>query len=287
MIYCDLHTHSTFSDGTFTPEQIVKKAAELSLGAVALCDHNTTGGLLEFSESGKRNGVSAVPGIEISSTVFEKEVHVLGLFLKPEAFEKIESFCAAFAAEKDKSNAELIAKLNKKGFDISYDNLKSRFGKNINRAHIASELCKIGAVASMNEAFSTLLSKSGGLYTEPKKADFFDVLSLLKSVKAVSVLAHPLLNLSVAELETLLPFAKEAGLCAIETIYPLFSPEQSALCAELAKKNRLLQSGGSDFHGSNKPDISLGTGKGELKVPFEFFQELERLAERFQKKTNV
>ncbi|MGN1419798.1 MAG: PHP domain-containing protein [Acutalibacteraceae bacterium] len=272
---CDLHTHSIFSDGTFTPAEIVKEAEKIGLGAVALCDHNTTNGLKDFLSAGKHSSVITVPGIEFSTSYDEREVHLVGLFIDEEHFEKINSYCEKFHILKEESNKVLVARLCENGYIIDLEELKKKSGTtNINRAHIAAELVRKGYCESIKEAFKTLLSRSYGFYEPPQKCDIFDALSLLNETKTVSVLAHPLLNFKPNELEEFLPKAKEAGLDAIETRYSLFSPEDEKICSCFAEKFSLLQSGGSDFHAANKPDIRLGAGKGYLAVPFEFYEKL-------------
>ena len=150
-----------------------------------------------------------------------------------------------------------------------------------NRAHIAKLLTQKGYVKSERDAFDTILAKGAGFYTEPPRPDAFLVLDLIRSFGGVSVLAHPCLNLDKASLAAFLPKAKEAGLVGMEVLYPLFGAEQSAFLAELAGEHGLLASGGSDYHGTNKPDLFLGKGKGDLCVPFAFAEAIKQKVSAF------
>ncbi len=273
---CDLHTHSTFSDGTKSPEALVDEASALGLSAVALTDHNTLKGLLSFLSAAKQKKLTAVAGIEISSDYEGTELHIVGLFLKEEHYGAINSLLAEMKRNKEKSNVELVARLNAAGYLIDYDEVKaSATDGNINRAHIASLLTQKGYTESVKEAFDTLLAKGGGYYEEAKRIPSLKVISFLNSIGAVSVLAHPLVSMNEEALRAFLPQAREAGLDAIETHYSTYSREETALATELAHSYGLLESGGSDYHADRKPDIFLGVGRGTLAVPYSFYEALK------------
>ena len=278
MRICDLHTHSVFSDGTFTPAEIIKEAENNNISAVALCDHNTMSGCREFFKASKNSNVIAVPGVEFSADFFGTELHILGLFIDEKYFDYIDEKTQKYHELKEISNINLVKKLNENGYKIDYDYLKCKTPDGlVNRAHIASELTKLGYTKSNDEAFKTILSKKFGLYVPPKRIASFEVLEILNNINAVSVLAHPLLNLNKDKLNGFLKIAKEKGLKAIETRYSLFSEEDTVYLENLANEFGLLKSGGSDFHGLNKPDINLGTGKGNLIVPFEYYEKMHNL----------
>lgn len=274
---CDLHTHSVFSDGTFTPTELIHSAESIGLSAVALCDHNTVDGLSEFLKAAENKSVEAVCGCEFSVTFEEKELHLLALFINEKYFAEISEMMQRYNLLKEESNINLIDALNRAGFNISYDEIKAQTpnGK-FNRAHIAAELTRKGYTASIKEAFKTLLSKSGGYYKEPQRPDFFKMLEIISSMGAVSVLAHPFLNLDEERLSALLPLAKEKGLVAMECFYSLYDEETTKKSIELCDKFGLKYSGGSDFHGENKPDIRLGVGKGNLNIPYEWALNLKK-----------
>ncbi len=276
MLLCDLHTHSTFSDGTFSPEQILQLAKEAKLGAVALTDHNTIDGLKIFVEKSKDYGVEAVRGVEISADYGEKELHIVALFLKEEAFPQIESFLNVYLKRKEESNLMLAKRLKEAGYNVDYEKIKKENIGAINRVHFAKQLLNSGQVASIKEAMEGILSKKKGFYVPPKRFTSFEVIEFIKSINAVAVLAHPLLNLTKDELVEFLIEAKKHGLDAIETRYSAFSLEEQEYLEKLATKFNLLLSGGSDFHGTNKPNIAIGKGFGDLQVPLTFAENLKK-----------
>ncbi|MBR5309646.1 MAG: PHP domain-containing protein [Oscillospiraceae bacterium] len=267
---CDLHTHSNFSDGTLAPSEIIDLAIEAGLSAVALCDHNTVDGLLEFLYAAEGKEIEAIPGAEFSVDYNGTELHLLGLYILPEHYGEISEMMLGFIRRKEESNINLINALNKDGYMISYDEIKKKApNAKINRAHIAAELMSKGYIKSIGQAFEKLLAKNGGYYVEPKKISVWEMIDHLKSIGAVPVLAHPFLNLSEEQLLEFLPEAKKAGLVGMECYYSLFDEKKTEKAIKIADSFGLKRSGGSDFHGSNKPDIILGFGKGNLKVPFE------------------
>lgn len=269
---CDLHTHSTFSDGTFTPEEIVRSAKELGLAAIALTDHNTALGLPEFMKAGAEYGVRTIPGTELSTTYNRHEVHIVGLFIPEEHWKDVNVFTERLWRAKDESNRKLERALKEAGYPVDYQDMLSRSeGGQVNRSGFGDELQRKGYM-SKSEAFRTVLRprREGGLYEVPKRPDAFEAIEFLRSIGAVPVLAHPYLNFGDSgELWTFLQKAKKHGLGGMEVYYSTFGPEQTAEALSTARKAGLVPSGGSDFHGAAKPKISLGTGKGNLAVPAE------------------
>jgi len=270
----DLHIHSSFSDGTYSPSELIKMASEAGLRAVALTDHNTVGGLDEFLKAAEDYDVDAVPGIEFSTEQEGKELHIVGLFVDKSAWGKVEKFLDAAKKAKEESNRALLRNLKKAGYDVSYEELSAKASGSINRAVIGKYLAEKGIISSVKEGFAMILSESGGYYTPPKRLSSLDTIKFIRFIGAVSVLAHPLLNLSPQELERFLKIAKAAGLDAMETRYSLFTVEQTKYLESLAKRYELLPSGGSDYHGECKPDISLGSGRGDLFVPLSYYLNL-------------
>jgi predicted metal-dependent phosphoesterase TrpH len=282
--YCDLHIHSVFSDGTYTPTEIIAEAKRLGLIA-ALTDHNTVAGLPEFMEEARKQDVTAVPGVEISTEYNGKEMHLLGLFVLPKHYAAIERMVKEQHLLKEISNIELVERLNQAGYLIDYAKVKSRNPNgNANRAHMAAELLEQGYVASVREAFDTVLSNHGGFYVPPSRLQLIDVIKELRHIGILPVLAHPLQELTEPELRELLPNAIEAGLAGLETMHSSYTPEMISLAEKIATEFNLLSSGGSDFHGSVKPDISLGKGKGDLCVPVDKYADLQALREKLSVK---
>lgn len=280
--YCDLHTHSNYSDGTCTPAELVTAAEQAGLSAVALCDHNTVLGLPEFLAAGQGSPVETVPGIEFSTDYLDVELHILGLFIRPEHYESIMVMTEEMQRRKERSNIELVEALRRAGYELDYGQIKAATpAGQVNRALIAAELTRLGYAASVQEAFATLLKPKHGYYHPPKRLDVFETISFIRAIGAVSVLAHPFLNLKTEDdLRTFLGPAVEAGLQGMETLYPRFDEAQTCGAKALAEEFGLLQSGGSDFHGDNKPDIRIGVGTGNLFVPHALLEEI-RQKERF------
>ena len=278
-MYCDLHTHSCFSDGTYSPAQLIAEAKRLGLSAIALTDHNTVAGLPDFMAAGQDSGVEAVPGCEFSTDYQGVELHILGLFIELRHYASVTALLEKAQKEKECSNQALVAALNHAGYALDYAEICSRCAGQINRAHIAAAMVERGYFATMQEAFKGPLSDKHGFYRPPKRIDAYDCIRFIKSIGAVAVLAHPFLNLDEAGLRAFLPKAVEAGLDGMEVAYSKYSPETTAAAFAVADDFGLKYSGGSDFHGGNKPDIALGTGRGELRIPSRWLDGLAANAE--------
>ena len=258
----DLHTHSTFSDGSCSPTELVRLASKIGLSAIALTDHNTISGLEEFKKAGKEYNIETVSGIEFSTETNNEDFHIIALFVKSEYYNSIENFVITAIDNKIKSNKILVNNLNHAGFDISYEQIVNNNGsENFNRVAIAKELKEKGHVQSIKEAFNGLLHEKTGYYIPPKRLDTYETIKFINSIGAVSVWAHPLKDTSFEKLNNLyLPKAKRFGLVAIETMHSSYTEQQTEDATKLAMKYNLLSSGGSDFHGENKENILLGTG---------------------------
>lgn len=283
---CDLHNHSIYSDGTFTPEELVAEAERLGLSAIALTDHNTVMGLDRFFDCGKNSSVKLVGGIEFSTDYKGIELHILGFFVPKSEQDNIESIVKKALALKDQSNIDVVNKIRDMGYDISYEEIKnaSPSGK-INRANIASVMVEKNIVESVSEAFEKFLNPKLGLYHPPKKLSALDIIDVINNMGAVSVLAHPFLSLKTEErIREFLLDARVHNLDGMEVYYSKFTEEQTECAKKLAEEFSLIKSGGSDFHGANKPEISMGTGKGNLSIPYECYENLEK---RYREKNNI
>lgn len=276
MKLCDLHTHSTYSDGSCSPKELVRLAEKAGLLAVALTDHNTVDGIEPFLTAGKKSNVETIAGVEISCDYNGKELHVLALFIE-DCLLDLKKFLEISKARKEANNKLLAENLVKNGYKIDYEQIKSQTVGSINRVHFANELIKNGYIKTVKEGFDTILSEETGYYVPSKRLTVFEVIEFIKAKNAVSVLAHPLLNLNREELIELLPKAKDAGLMAMETKYSKYGREDQEFSTKLAKEFGLLESGGSDFHGENKPDIKIAIGKGNLQVPYKFLKIMKTI----------
>ncbi len=272
---CDLHTHSTYSDGTYTPAQLIQAAQEAGLSAIVLSDHNTVAGLPLFLEAGQGSGVEAVPGVEFSTEYLGTELHILALYVEPCHYEEINKLLQDFLNRKDRSNSEMVQRLAQAGIVLDYEKIKHEAAGNVNRAVIGAEMVRLGYCESVKKAFSDWLSPEKGFFIPPVRPDAFETIAFIKSMGAVAVLAHPFLNLKEQELRVFLRKAVPAGLDGMEVYYSTYDPQTTALAESIAEEFGILKSGGSDFHGQNKPDISIGVGRGNLAVPMHFLQALK------------
>lgn len=271
---CDLHTHTYYSDGSLSPEELVRRAEEAHLSAIALTDHNSVAGLPEFLKV--ESPVERVPGIEFTTEYNGTELHIIGLLIQEKDYPAIGERLEILRKNKDAATKKLVENLQKAGYDLDLAHLQSKTQGIINRAHIATELTEKGYTASVKEAFSKLLSPKCGYYVSPKRPDACDTIAFIKSIGAVAILCHPFLNLREEELVAFLPLAKKAGLDAMETVYSTYDEITTQKAKQIAHRFGLLESGGSDFHGENKPDISVGKGRGDLAVPMEFLEKMRK-----------
>jgi len=274
---CDLHTHTVHSDGSFSPAELVREAKELNI-IIALTDHNTVSGLPEFMREAERLGVTAIGGSELSTVCGGREFHLLGLFIDPEYYGDVERLFEKFHVLKEKSNIDLVNRLNEAGYKIDFSDIQKRNIKGrVNRAHIAAELLEKGYVSSVTDAFDRLLDEKCGLYTPPPRLHLTDAVRFLRKIRALPILAHPLKDISPEELRGILPELIDAGLAGMETMHSSYTDEKIAISKKIAEEFCLLESGGSDFHGSIKPGVKLGVGKGNLDIPETVYHKLLNL----------
>ncbi len=272
----DLHTHSTASDGSLTPTELVNAAKAAGLVALGLTDHDTTAGLAEASSAGEAAGLEVVLGCELSATTDTARMHLLGLWLpsKPSA---LEAAMTALNEHRHERNHIIIAKLRELGLDIDYPAVRDFAGEgSVGRPHIAALLLQRGQVRSMEEAFERYLGSRGKAYAPKRVLSAQEAIDLLKSEGATVILAHPYqCGLGGSELEAEVLRLKGLGLDGLEAYYNDHTPSRTAAMLHLAKRLDLLVSGGSDFHGAAKPDIRLGSGRGSLRVPLEVLDALK------------
>ena len=272
--FCDLHAHSVFSDGTLTPAELVDAAINAGLSAIALTDHNAVDGLPDFISAARGKKIDIVPGAEFSAEYNGRELHILGLFISPKHFDTVSDLMEAMNQRKEESNIALVESLGRAGYHLDYDAIKGTTpsGK-INRTHIATAMMQKGYIGSIKEGLETLLSKTSGHYKEPQKPSAREILDFIRSIGAVSVLAHPFLHLDE---QSLIEFiSATAGLCGMECYYSAYDEETIAKSICIAERFGLLKSGGSDFHGTTRPEVQIGVGKGNLKIPYEWYLELK------------
>ncbi len=280
---CDLHTHTKCSDGTLTASQLIDLAINCGLYAIALTDHNTASGLPEFFSAADGKDIEAVGGVELSCDYNGREIHIVGLFLTLDDVQKVEELMRRMKENKIISNKNLIGRLAADGYDISYEDVEKTVNGYMNRAHIATHLVCKGYFENRQEAFDKILQPYGKYYIPPKTISAFEGIEFLNSLGAVSVLAHPYLSLDEGEMDEFLARAVASGLDAMETIYTTYDEQTTIKAIAMAEKYGLLQSGGSDFHGENKPDTKLGVGYGNIGFTKDLYLKLKERRENKQK----
>lgn len=269
----DLHTHSTFSDGTFTPSQLVKYAEEKGLKAFALTDHDTTEGI-KGAKSIETN-VEVISGVEISTRYDKKEIHIVGLYVN-ENDADLNKQLKYYREKRVTRNFEILEKLNSLGVNITIDDVReSCTGDVISRAHIAKALVSKGFVGSYTEAFDRYLGDNKCAYVPRETLNYEESMELITKAGGVPVLAHPLLyKMSDTNLENMMVKLRQKGLKAVEVYYSTHSNSDTQHIMAMANRVGLIYSGGSDFHGATKPKIDMGTGMGKLAVPYEILEKI-------------
>lgn len=265
----DLHVHSTESDGTLTPEELVTAAKEAGLFAFALTDHDTCSGVPKAQDAARDAGIELIPGIELSTDYHGKEVHIVGLYVDPHN-ELLLSKTMEYQKCRSTRNARIVEALQREGLSITMEALEAENPDCvITRANIARFLYEHGQVNSVKEAFDRYIGDHCKCYVGRFKVASTDAIALIHAAGGTAVLAHPILyGLGDTALEKLVTDLTAAGLDGIEALYSTYTRQDELQIKRTAAKHHLLLSGGSDFHGANKPDIRLGTGRGSLYIPY-------------------
>ncbi len=274
----DLHTHSTASDGTLSPAELVALAKRSGLQAIALTDHDTVLGLPEAVAAAAKEGVEVIPGCELSVNSPSGFMHIVGLFL-PERPEALVRGFTWLHDQRASRNERIVARLRELGVDVTYERvLEIAGGGTVGRPHLARAIVEAGAAGSIQEAFDNYIGDKGRAYFPKDKFDPEKALSLLKAEGATTILAHPYtLELEGPALRELLVWLKGLGLDGIEAHYTEHTRTMTEHYLALADELGLAVSGGSDFHGDVKPNVALGRGKGGLHVPYEILDGLREL----------
>lgn len=273
----DLHVHTTASDGTLSPGQTAALAAQKGLKAIAISDHDTVEGCAAAVAEGQRLGVEVVPGIELS-TKFYRAVHILGYYIDTENPE-LQALLDWIVEDRDKRNRYMAELMAADGLPVSYEQMHRRFGAVIGRPHFGQVLVELGLAESVNDAFARYIEKGQRYYAPRTILAIEQAVQSIVKAGGIATLAHPFqYRLEDENLRKLIEHCMDNGLRAIECRYSGYSGEQTAYLEKLAEEYGLLKTGGSDFHGQNKPHIDMGSGRGELAVPYEWLEKLREAA---------
>ncbi len=277
MKYIDLHTHSNASDGTCTPTEVVNRGFEKGLCAIALTDHDTVAGVDEALQAAQAlsGKMQVIPGTELSLAYKKSDIHIVGLCIDhhSSAFQEMTNLLIQRRIQR---NEKMIENLQKAGISIAMSDLTAGNPDTVvTRAHFARFLVDSKVVSSPKDAFSKYLDTTTPYYVPREYIQPEEGIDLIRQAGGVPILAHPLhYKLSQSELEALVERLKKVGLMGIEVMYSNHMRQDETYAKRLAKKYELLPSGGSDFHGSNKPAIDIGIGRGNLQIPYTYLEDI-------------
>lgn len=282
----DLHTHSTESDGTLTPHELMQLARDSGLSAIALTDHDTVSGLSKAKPVAEKLGIELVPGIELSTDYNGTEVHMLGFYIddtNPAFLKKLQEFIDS----RNLRNEKMAFLLQKEGFSVTLEDLYQEYPDSvITRAHFARYLVEHNFVKDRDTVFRKYLGDNCRCYVPREKISPFEAIDLIHLGGGLAFFAHPVLcHMNHDRLRFFVRDLKAAGLTGMEAVYSMNSPGDERNMKKLAQEFHLLISGGSDFHGENKPYIHLGTGKGNLKIPDSILTDIKAEKARMSQKS--
>lgn len=272
----DLHVHTTASDGTLTPSEVVSLAINSGLSAIAITDHDTIDGVEEALAAAKDKSFEVVPGVELSCSYDgKKEIHILGYYIDQTNTELVSRLCE-LKEIRDQRNVQIAEKFNAIHIPVSMEEMQQMYPDAVlTRAHFASYLCAKGYAKSIREVFDRYLGDNGPCYVARKKLNPKDTIDLIHHSGGLAFLAHPVrYHMGNDALCQLVSVLAHMGLDGLEAIYSTYTASDESQIRCLAKENHLIISGGSDFHGTNKPLINLGTGKGHLRVPYDILSNI-------------
>jgi len=273
----DLHVHSSASDGTESPDVVVAKAAALGLTAIALTDHDTLSGIPAARAAATHHSIDLVPGVELSVDHAGLKIHMLAYFIEPGPG-PLQDRLRALRAGRDTRNVIIVQRLNDLGYPITMEDvLRHAGGDAVGRPHIADALVEAGSLATRSEAFAGLLSDGGKAYVERERLTATEAIELTTQSGGVNSIAHPLtINADAPMLRSVLTELRDTGLVGLEAHYSEHSPTVRRQLADVATDLGLVATGGSDYHGAGKPDLSIGSGHGDLVVPEAALEELRQ-----------
>ncbi|MCP4162583.1 MAG: PHP domain-containing protein [Deltaproteobacteria bacterium] len=266
----DLHTHSTESDGTCTPTELIELAVLKGIDTIALTDHDTCAGLKEAGTRAAEMGIKFIPGIELDIDFYPGEFHLLGLNIIDWENE-LEKTLQELHLKRKKRNLQMIDIINDYGIDLNYEELKEEAGgKIIARPHFASLFVKKKVVKNAVKAFDKFLAVDRPFYVKKEALSLEDGIRLIKKAGGHPVIAHPMtLYLSWGKMPERMRTWKEAGIEGIEVWHSGAKIKNCLRLEKIADELKLFKTGGSDFHGNNRADRPLGLGAGKKKIPLD------------------
>ncbi len=270
----DLHIHSTASDGRYSPQEIVRRAAGFGLETIALADHDSIDGITPaLEEASKLKQLQFIPGVEVSTDVPSGEVHVLGYFIDYTG-EELAAALERFRSSREGRAQGMIAKLAELGINISWERVREIAGDGaIGRPHVAQAMLEKGYISSIKEAFDKYIARDGPAYVEREKMTPVEAVQLILRNKGIAIMAHPF---TIPEPEAMIVQLKAAGMAGIEAYYNGYTSEKIGQLVAMARNHGLMVTGGTDYHGLDDGNETL---MGGVDVPVAAVQELIARAE--------
>lgn len=272
----DLHVHSTASDGTLSPSEVVACALSKRLDAIALTDHDTVDGLSEAENAARGTSLELIPGIEMSCVYEGTEIHILGLFIDKDSPALLDGL-TNIRRIRNERNEQMLARFQEDGFLITKEDLTAGNPDTIiTRAHFARVLTEKGYTKDRRQAFEQYLGYGGRYCNRKEVTKPATVMDILSRAGAFPVIAHPIqYHMGYRQIEEMVVRLKEMGLQGIEVYHSSHNQHESGKLKEMAVKHKLLPTGGSDFHGANKPDIDIGCGRGGLRLSHLLLEDIK------------
>lgn len=276
MSYIDLHVHTTASDGSFSPAGIVRYAAQHNIRALGITDHDTVAGNREALEEGLRLGITVIPGVEISIGGYPGTVHLLGYF-GLSGWEGIEDVLTRVKDGREIRNKRIIHKLKEMGMELNPSRIQEISGDGImGRPHIARAMVEAGYVGDVDDAFRNYLKKGAPAYVDRYRMGPREAISSIREFGGMAAIAHPsTIGMGTEEMNGFIEECVESGLEGLEVFAPIHDQDETESFLKIAERFKLILTGGTDFHGSLKPDIEIGKGFGNLKIPFSVFDSIK------------
>ena len=271
----DLHSHTNASDGTCSPAELIAEAARAGVGTLGITDHDTLAGYDAALELARAAGIELVCGIELSTKLHGRSVHLLGYFLEPGSMDGFRDWVIGQQASRRERNGRLAARLRELGMDITLEEAEARGRGMTGRPHFAQIMVEKGYVTNLRQAFDLYLDESAKGYVYRQEPSFAEGVEHIRRSGGIASLAHPVRV--HGDVPSLMPELCRAGLAAIEAYHSDHDRQDTELYLDLARRYGLLVTGGSDFHGEVKPEVHLGTGcAGNLRIPPDLMEQLQR-----------
>lgn len=274
-MFVDLHLHSTASDGTLSPQQLVQLASKLNLRTIAVTDHDSVEGITPARRAGTKTGVEVIPAVELSSDLDGRDIHFLGYFIDYKN-KWLEDHLERLRQARYERALKMVEKLKEIGLEIPFQEVLETAGRGaVGRSHLATVMVRRGYIHSIQEAFDRYIGRDSPCYVEKYNYSCQDVINIIKKINGISVLAHP----GLSHVDNCIPEFINYGLIGLEIYHSEHSPEQVKHYRKLAKNYKLIVTGGSDCHGL---ESTRGLAIGSVKVPLKVAIDLKELKRKMK-----